>query len=109
MPDNIWYNDYQIVKVNPGFQIEDNAIADFGNLEEFQQFVKTVSFDFKRDCNINPSFQKSADCRFVTYPNQNRKLLSKTGKRISIPTYASKSFFQFHVTFNRADTVPVIL
>ena len=47
--DNIWYNDYQIVKVNPRFQIEDDVIADLGNLEEFQQFVKTVSFDFKPD------------------------------------------------------------
>ena len=44
MPDNIWYHDYQIVKVNPGIEIEDGMIADLGDLDEFQQFVKTVSF-----------------------------------------------------------------
>ena len=44
MPDNIWYHDYQIVKVNPPIEIEDGMIADLGDLDEFQEFVKTVSF-----------------------------------------------------------------
>ena len=45
MPDNIWYNDYQIVKVNPAIQIEDDMIVDLGDIDEFKKFVKTVSFD----------------------------------------------------------------
>lgn len=47
MPDNIWYHDYQIVKVNPPIKIEDGMIADLGDLDEFQEFVKTVSFHIK--------------------------------------------------------------
>ena len=47
MPDNIWYHDYQIVKVNPPIEIEDGMIADLGDLDEFQEFVKTVSFQKK--------------------------------------------------------------
>ena len=50
MPDNIWYHDYQIVKVNPPIEIEDGMIADLGDLDEFQEFVKTVSFHKK--CNF---------------------------------------------------------
>ena len=45
MPDNIWYNDYQIVKVNPAIEIEDGMIVDLGDIDEFKKFVKTVSFD----------------------------------------------------------------
>ena len=48
IPDNIWYHDYQIVKVNPGIEIQDEMIADLGNLEEFKQFVKTVSFQMEK-------------------------------------------------------------
>ena len=44
MPDNIWYNDYQIVKVNPAIEIEDDMIVDLGDIDEFKKFVKTVSF-----------------------------------------------------------------
>ena len=47
MPDNIWYHDYQIVKVNPPIEIEDGMIADLGDIDEFQEFVKTVSFRTK--------------------------------------------------------------
>merc|ERR1712131_32737 len=71
MPDNIWYHDYQIVKVNPGIEIEDGMITDLGDLDEFQQFVKT----------------KSADCQIVTYTNQNRKL-SKKGQKVQVQTHA---------------------
>ena len=53
MPDNIWYHDYQIVKVNPGIEIQDGMIADLGDLDEFQQFVKTASFErYKKSTNI---------------------------------------------------------
>ena len=44
MPDDIWYNDYQIVKVNPAIEIEDDMIVDLGDIDEFKKFVKTVSF-----------------------------------------------------------------
>ena len=37
----------------------------------------------------NLKIQKSADCHYVTYPNQNRKL-SKKGKQIKMQTNASK-------------------
>ena len=50
MPDNIWYHDYQIAKVNPPIEIEDGMIADLGDIDEFQEFVKTVSFHKK--CNF---------------------------------------------------------
>ena len=43
MPDNIWYHDYQIVKVNPPIEIEDDMIVDLGDIAEFKKFVKTVS------------------------------------------------------------------
>ena len=52
MPDNIWYHDYQIVKVNPPIEIEDGMIADLGDIDEFQEFVKTVSFH-KKFCNFS--------------------------------------------------------
>ena len=45
MPDSIWYNDYQIIKVNPAIEIEDGMIVDLGDIDEFKKFVKTVSFD----------------------------------------------------------------
>lgn len=51
MPDNIWYHDYQIVKVNPGIEIEDGMITDLGDLDEFQQFVKTVRYVFQSNLN----------------------------------------------------------
>ena len=90
MPDNIWYHDYQIVKVNPPIEIEDGMIADLGDIDEFQEFVKTVSFHKKLDFSLKTTFfQKSADCHYVTYPNQNRKL-SKKGKQIKMQTNASK-------------------
>ena len=47
MPDNIWYSDYQIVKVNPSIEIEDGMIVDLGDIDEFKKYVKTVSFDAK--------------------------------------------------------------
>ena len=47
MPDKIWYNDYQIVKVNPAIEIENDMIVDLGDIDEFKKFVKTVSFDAK--------------------------------------------------------------
>ena len=43
MPDNIWYHDYQIVKVNPPIEIEDDMIVDLGDIAEFKKFVKAVS------------------------------------------------------------------
>jgi len=89
MPDNIWYHDYQIVKVNPPIEIEDGMIADLGDIDEFQEFVKTVSFHKKMQFFALIIFQKSADCHYVTYPNQNRKL-SKKGKQIKMQTNASK-------------------
>ena len=50
MSDNIWYYDYQIAKVNPPIEIEYGMIADLGDLDEFQEFIKTVSFHKK--CNF---------------------------------------------------------
>ena len=94
MPDSIWYNDYQIIKVNPAIEIEDGMIVDLGDIDEFKKFVKTVSFDGEIFW-IKTFSQKSADCHFVTYANQNRKLISKTGKRIPIPSYASESQSEF--------------
>jgi len=93
MPDKIWYHDYQIVKVNPAIEIENDMIVDLGDIDEFKKFVKTVSFG--RKAFELKLFQKSADCHFVTYSNQNRKLLSKKGKRIQIPSYASKPESEF--------------
>ena len=48
MPDKIWYHDYQIVKVNPAIEIENDMIVDLGDIDEFKKFVKTVSYDVKR-------------------------------------------------------------
>ena len=45
MPDKIWYNDYQIVKVNPAIEIENDIIVDLGDIDEFKKFVQTVSLD----------------------------------------------------------------
>ena len=67
MPDNIWYHDYQIVKVNPPIEIEDGMIADLGDLDEFQEFVKTVSFD-----KNSIFFAQSKIFIFLMFPNKTK-------------------------------------